>query len=67
MPNEDQVVQIFKKLDAATALDIVIIIFVAALMSVAAQRALFWVGNRLQGKKRLNLLAMVPFIRLVII
>lgn len=59
--------QIFKDLDLATILELVAIIVVAGLLIVAIQRALPWIANRLQGKRRLSLLATVPLVRLLII
>ncbi|PTN09998.1 small-conductance mechanosensitive channel [Nitrosomonas aestuarii] len=67
MTDETQVVQIFKTIDATVGLELLVIIVTAIILIVAVQRTLSWVGNRLQGKKRLNLLVMVPFIRLAII
>lgn len=67
MPDETQVSQIFKKIDSAVIVELVAFIALAGLLIIAVQRVLPWIGNRLQGKKRLNLLATVPFIRLVII
>lgn len=67
MPDETQVSQIFKKIDSAAIVELVAVIALAGLLIIAVQRVLPWIGNRLQGKKRLNLLATVPLIRLVII
>jgi len=67
MPDETQVSQIFKKFDSAAIVELVAVIALAGLLIIAVQRVLPWIGNRLQGKKRLNLLATVPLIRLVII
>lgn len=67
MPDETQVSQIFKKIDSAAIVELVAVMALAGLLIIAVQRVLPWIGNRLQGKKRLNLLATVPLIRLVII
>ncbi|NLF73429.1 MAG: mechanosensitive ion channel [Candidatus Anammoximicrobium sp.] len=67
MAPETQVTQIFKRLDSAAALELVAIVAGATLMIIVVQRLMRWIGNRLQGSKRLTLLALVPLIRLVII
>lgn len=67
MPDEKQVTQIFKTLDAVTVMEIAAIVAGAALLVLAAQHVLPWIANRLRGTTRLHLLAMVPLIRLVII
>jgi small-conductance mechanosensitive channel len=67
MEKENQVAQIFKTLDVATALKLASIVALSALFIIFMQRVLPWLANRLHGKKRLLLLALVPLIRLLII
>lgn len=67
MPDERQVAQIFKAIDSIKGLELLLIVVVAALLIVGIQRVLPWIGNKLQGKKRLTLIAVIPFIRLLII
>ncbi len=67
MQKENQIVQIFKKLDASTSLELAVIIAVAVLLIIATQRVLPWVAKRLHGKRRLHLLAIIPLMRLLII
>lgn len=66
--NEDvSLVRIFRTPDLETGLEIAAIVVGAALAIVLAQRLLPWIGNRLHGKRRLYLLALVPALRLLII
>jgi small-conductance mechanosensitive channel len=67
MPDDAKLSQIFKTPDLAALLEIAAVIFFAWLLIVASQRILPWIGNRLHGTKRLNLLALAPVLRLLII
>lgn len=67
MEQEKQLAQIFKPLTTIIALELALIIVGAILLVVFMQRAIPWLANRLHGKRRLFLLALVPLIRLVII
>jgi small conductance mechanosensitive channel len=67
MNDDAALVQIFRSPDLATGLQIAAIVLGAALAIALAQRLLPWIGNRLHGKRRLHLLALVPAIRLLVI
>jgi small-conductance mechanosensitive channel len=66
MPNEAEVAQIFRTPDTGMLLEIAAIVAIAALLVVFTHRLLAWIGNRLHGKRRLRLLALVPALRLLI-
>lgn len=59
--------ELFKTPDWATFVEIVTILVVAGVVIAGLQRTLPWIGNRLHGKRRLHLLALVPVIRLLTI
>jgi len=59
--------KVFKTLDSAVMLELILIVAGAALLILITQRALPWVANRLHGQVRLFLLAMVPLLRLVLL
>jgi small conductance mechanosensitive channel len=63
----DKLVNIFNTLDAGMLLELFLIVAAATLLIIGAQRVLPWIANRLHGKRRLYLLAMVPLLRLIII
>lgn len=65
--NDKQLARIFKTLDGGALFELALIVVLAALLIVVAQRALRWIGGRLQGRRRLFVLAMVPVLRLAII
>lgn len=67
MPDDPHVAQLFKPIDAAVLLELGLIMAAAIALIVAVQRVLPWIGNRLEGQKRLTLLATIPFLRLIII
>ena len=67
MENEPRIAQIFKSLNAGTLLELVAIIAGAVLLIVAVQRLLPWLAGHLHGRKRLNLLAVMPLARLLVI
>lgn len=67
MSSENSVTHIFKNIDGEGMLELAAMIAMAAVLIFVVQRSIPWIGNRLGGKKRLNLLATVPFIRLFII
>lgn len=62
-----QLAQIFKTPDSTTILEILLIVVGASLLIIATQKLLPWVANRLHGKSRFFLLAMVPLLRLLFI
>lgn len=67
MPGETSIAEIFRKPDWAMAAEVAAIVVLAALLIAAAHRSLPWLGNRLHGKRRLLVLALVPVLRLAII
>ncbi|SLN75444.1 mechanosensitive ion channel family protein [Oceanibacterium hippocampi] len=67
MSEDTPIAGIFKAPDLAMAIEILAVIAIAGLLIAAVQRALPWVGNRLQGKRRLFVLALVPVLRLLLI
>ncbi|WP_305907333.1 mechanosensitive ion channel domain-containing protein [Methylomarinum sp. Ch1-1] len=62
-----QLEQIFKAPDSGTILELILIVIGAALLIMATQKLLPWIANRLHGKPRFFLLAMVPLLRLIFI
>jgi len=67
MPTETPIAQVFRTPDLATIFDIAVIVALAALLILATQRVLPWLGNRLHGRRRLFMLALAPVLRLLII
>jgi small-conductance mechanosensitive channel len=67
MENESRIAQIFKSLNAGTLMELAAILLGAVLLIVAVQRLLPWIAGRLHGRKRLNLLAVTPLIRMLAI
>ena len=67
MQEETQVAQIFKKIGVETAIELAVILGVAALLIIVIQRVLHWLAGQLRGKRRLHVLALAPLIRLIII
>ncbi|MBK1629511.1 mechanosensitive ion channel protein MscS [Thiohalocapsa halophila] len=59
--------RLFADLDTGVLLDLGIILAVAAVLIVSTQKALPWLANRLRGRRRYLLLALVPLLRLIII
>ncbi|WP_031432327.1 mechanosensitive ion channel family protein [Methylomarinum vadi] len=62
-----QLAQIFKTPDSSTILELLLIVIGAGLLIITTQKLLPWVANRLHGKPRFFLLAMVPLLRLFFI
>jgi len=60
-------VKIFRPIDGASLLELFSILVVASLLSIALQKVLPWVANRLHGKHRLYLLAVVPLLRFLVL
>ena len=67
MENEPRIAQIFKSLNTGTLLELAAIVVGAVLLIIAVQRLLPWLAGHLHGRKRLNLLAVTPLIRLLVI
>ena len=64
---DDQIVRIFKTPDLNTIVEVAVILVGAGVVIHLLQHLLPWIANRLHGRKRLHLLASVPFVRLLII
>lgn len=62
-----QLAQIFKTPDSSTLLELLLIVIGTSLLIIATQNMLPWIANRLHGKPRFFLLAMVPLLRLLFI
>ncbi len=67
MPTNFEFASLFKRFDAAALAELLLILAAAALLIISTQRLLPWVAARLHGKERLQLLALVPLVRLLII
>lgn len=67
MNSDDRIVRIFKTLDQGALIELAVIIVAAGLLIHLLQRLLPWIASRLHGRKRLHLLASVPFVRLLLI
>ncbi|MFO7813693.1 MAG: mechanosensitive ion channel [Pelovirga sp.] len=67
MPNENPLGKIFKNLDTQSLWDLAIILATTILLVIAVQRAVLWLAKRLPGQKRLFVLSIVPYFRLLII
>lgn len=67
MTDESSIAQIFRPPDWTMALEVGAVLLIAALLIAGSQRALPWLGNRLHGRRRLLVLALVPVLRLLII
>jgi small conductance mechanosensitive channel len=61
-----QIASLFRRLDTGSLLDLVLILAGAVALIVILQTALPWLANRLHGRARHVLLAMVPLLRLVV-
>lgn len=66
-PIADSAARIFRTPDLAMLGDVALIVVATTLLIAAIQRLLPWIGNRLHGKRRLQLLALVPALRLALI
>lgn len=64
---EQQLLQIFKPPNSAAILELSLIVLGTSLLIIATQNLLPWIANRLHGKPRFFLLAMVPLLRLLFI
>ena len=67
MPDENSISQIFRPPNWTMALEVGAVLLIAALLIAVTQRVLPWIGNRLHGRRRLFVLALVPVLRLLII
>jgi small-conductance mechanosensitive channel len=67
MQNETDIIRLFKVLDTAALIELGLILVGAAVLIFANQSLIPWIANRLHGRYRLYLLAMVPLMRLIII
>lgn len=67
MNTPEQIPQIFKTPTSAEWLRLGGIVGGAILLIVVLQRLLPWLAGRLHGKRRLNLLAVTPLVRLIVI
>ncbi|MGY6277829.1 mechanosensitive ion channel family protein [Methylomonas sp. MgM2] len=62
-----QLAKIFKSPDSSTILELLLIVVGTSLLIISTQKLLPWLANRLHGKPRFFLLAMVPFLRLLFV
>ena len=67
MTADDRIVRIFKTLDQCAFIELAVIVVAAGLLIQLLQWLLPWIASRLHGRKRLHLLASVPFVRLLLI
>ncbi len=67
MTDTASLTEIFRTLNLSVVIDILAVSLAAGLLIVSSQRFLPWIANRLQGKRRLRVLALVPVLRLLII
>ncbi len=67
MPNENQIGKIFKSLDTAALWELAIIAATTIALIIAIQRIVSWLASRLPGRKRLFVLSIAPYFRLLII
>jgi small conductance mechanosensitive channel len=67
MNTDIEVAKIFRPIDSTTLLELFVILAVASLLIIGLQKALPWVANRLHGKHRLYLLAVVPLLRFLVL
>lgn len=65
--DDDKLAELFQRLDASVALDLVLILISAVALILTLQKALPWLASRLHGKSRHLVLAMVPLLRLIIV
>lgn len=59
--------RLFSDLDTGVLLDLGMIVAVAAVLILGTQKILPWLANRLRGRRRYLLLALVPLLRLSIV
>jgi small-conductance mechanosensitive channel len=67
MPDQNEIGNIFKSLDTAALWELAIIAATAILLIIAVQRLVPWIASRLPGRKRLFVLAIAPYFRLLIV
>ncbi len=67
MDNQDTSTALFKTPSLEMGLEVAFVAAVAAVLILSAHRLLPWIGNRLQGRRRLSMLALVPVLRLLVI
>lgn len=58
---------LFRRLDTGVLLDLTLILLGTVALILLVQKALPWIANRLHGKSRHYLLALVPLLRLIIV
>ncbi|MCF7978873.1 MAG: mechanosensitive ion channel family protein [Chromatiaceae bacterium] len=58
---------LFRRLDTGALLDLMLILLGTVALILLVQKALPWIANRLHGKSRHYLLALVPLLRLIIV
>ena len=67
MTDEKIIGKIFKTIDSLLIFKLVTILVTAVFLIIAIQRIVPWIANRLPGRKRLYVLSIIPYIRLLII
>jgi small-conductance mechanosensitive channel len=65
--NKSNLSDIFQTIDIAALIELAVILVGSIAIIFLAQKLLPWLANQLHGKRRLFLLALVPFVRLLII
>jgi small-conductance mechanosensitive channel len=65
--NSEQFNDLFRRLDTGALFDLALVLVGAIALIIAVQKTLPWFANRLHGKSRHVLLALVPLLRLVIV
>jgi small-conductance mechanosensitive channel len=65
--NEGRLIRIFRDLDWTSGLEIALIVLVAWLLTIGAQRAIPWVAARVRGPLRMKILPWVPVVRFLIL
>jgi len=64
---ENKVSHVFKAMDLWQIFELVIIVAASVVLIAVFQYGLRWLGERVHGQKKLTLLALAPFVRLLII
>lgn len=67
MPEDFKIGNILKAIDTAALWELAIIAAASTLLIIIIQRVVPWIANRLSSNKRLVVLAIVPYFRLIII
>lgn len=65
--DDNKLAELFQQLDTSLALDLLLILIGAVALVVMLQKTLPWLANRLHGKSRHLVLAMVPLLRLIVV